>query len=127
MFISQSQLVEDFQELRRTLETMNMFSANLWFFLLHLAQILILEALAWVIVWYFGSDWLVTIFIPCLLTVTQVSRYHKPGLLLHGKPQNFFFPLSIGVRGCLALPGKLPSVSDTSKLANHSGPQFCFL
>ncbi|KAI4537236.1 hypothetical protein MG293_012099 [Ovis ammon polii] len=42
-----SRLVEDFQELRRTLETLNMFSANLGFFFLHLAQILILEALAW--------------------------------------------------------------------------------
>ncbi|KAI4537232.1 hypothetical protein MG293_012095 [Ovis ammon polii] len=42
-----TQLVEDFQELRRTLETLNMFNANLGFFFLHLAQILILEALAW--------------------------------------------------------------------------------
>ncbi|KAI4581173.1 hypothetical protein MJG53_010715 [Ovis ammon polii x Ovis aries] len=42
-----SRLVEDFQELRRTLETLNMFNANLGFFFLHLAQILILEALAW--------------------------------------------------------------------------------
>ncbi|KAF4008114.1 hypothetical protein G4228_019735 [Cervus hanglu yarkandensis] len=50
---------------------MNLFNANLGFFSLHLAQILILEALAWVIVWHFGSGWLVTIFISCLLTVAQ--------------------------------------------------------
>ncbi|XP_043772467.1 fatty acid desaturase 2-like protein FADS2B [Cervus elaphus] len=68
-----SQLVEDFQELRRTLETMNLFSANLGFFFLHLAQVLILEALAWVIVWHFGSGWLVTMFISCLLTVAQAQ------------------------------------------------------
>ncbi|XP_025121826.1 fatty acid desaturase 2-like protein FADS2B isoform X3 [Bubalus bubalis] len=68
-----SQLVEDFQELRRTLETMNMFSANLRFFFLHLAQVLILEALAWVIVWHFGSGWLITIFISFLLTVAQAQ------------------------------------------------------
>ncbi|XP_060997900.1 fatty acid desaturase 2-like protein FADS2B [Dama dama] len=68
-----SQLVDDFQELRRTLETMNLFNANLGFFVLHLAQVLILEALAWVIVWHFGSGWLVTIFISFLLTVAQVS------------------------------------------------------
>ncbi|XP_043772783.1 fatty acid desaturase 2-like protein FADS2B [Cervus elaphus] len=68
-----SQLVEDFQELRRILETMNMFKANLGFFFLHLAQILILEALAWVIVWHFGSGWLITIFISCLLTVAQAQ------------------------------------------------------
>ncbi|XP_061017865.1 fatty acid desaturase 2-like protein FADS2B [Dama dama] len=73
MFISQSQLVEDFQELRRTLETMNLFNANLGFFFLHLAQVLILEALAWVIVWHFGSGWLVTMLISFLLTVAQAQ------------------------------------------------------
>ena len=89
MLISQSRLVEDFQELRRTLETLNMFNANLGFFFLHLAQILILEALAWVIVWHFGSGWLITIFISFLLMVAQVSRYLKPRQWLYGKPQNF--------------------------------------
>ena len=89
MLISQSQLVEDFQELWRTLETMNMFNANLGFFFLHLVQILILEALAWVIVWHFGSGWLITIFISFLLMVAQVSRYLKPRQWLYGKPQNF--------------------------------------
>uniref|UniRef100_A0A452G958 Cytochrome b5 heme-binding domain-containing protein n=1 Tax=Capra hircus TaxID=9925 RepID=A0A452G958_CAPHI len=68
-----SRLVEDFQELRRTLETLNMFNANLGFFFLHLAQILILEALAWVIVWHFGSGWLITIFISFLLMVAQAQ------------------------------------------------------
>ncbi|XDB57523.1 hypothetical protein AB1E18_010962 [Capra hircus] len=68
-----SRLVEDFQELRRTLETLNMFNANLGFFFLHLAQILILEALAWVIVWHFGSGWLITMFISFLLTVAQAQ------------------------------------------------------
>ncbi|XP_057583555.1 fatty acid desaturase 2-like protein FADS2B isoform X2 [Hippopotamus amphibius kiboko] len=67
------QLVEDFQELRRTLEAMNMFDANLGFFFLHLAQILILEVLAWAMVWHFGSGWLITIFISCLLTVSQAQ------------------------------------------------------
>nr|XP_020767991.1 fatty acid desaturase 2-like protein FADS2P1 isoform X2 [Odocoileus virginianus texanus] len=68
-----SRLVEDFQKLRRTLEAMNLFNANLGFFFLHLAQVLILEALAWVIVWHFGSGWLVIIFISCLLTAAQAQ------------------------------------------------------
>uniref|UniRef100_A0A673TZM2 Cytochrome b5 heme-binding domain-containing protein n=2 Tax=Suricata suricatta TaxID=37032 RepID=A0A673TZM2_SURSU len=68
-----SQLVKDFQELRRTLEAMNMFSANPVFFLLHFAQVFILETLAWLMVWYFGSGWLVTIFISLLLTISQVQ------------------------------------------------------
>ncbi|KAM9767626.1 fatty acid desaturase 2-like protein FADS2B [Dama dama] len=68
-----SQLVEDFQELRRTLETMNMFNANLGFFSLHFAQVLILEALAWIIVWHFGNGWLITMLISLLLTVAQAQ------------------------------------------------------
>ncbi|XP_012884487.1 PREDICTED: fatty acid desaturase 2-like protein FADS2P1 [Dipodomys ordii] len=67
------QLVEDFQRLRRTLESMNMFNANLGFFFLHLAQILVLEVLAWLILCHFGSGWTVTILVSFLLTVSQVS------------------------------------------------------
>ncbi|KAB0370562.1 hypothetical protein FD755_016971 [Muntiacus reevesi] len=52
---------------------MNLFNANLGFFFLHLAQILILETLAWVIVWHFGNGWLITMFISLLLTVAQVQ------------------------------------------------------
>lgn len=68
-----AQLVEDFRELRKTLEAMNMFSANLRFFFLHLAQILILEISAWLILHHFGSGWLVTILISFLLTVSQAQ------------------------------------------------------
>ncbi|EHA97428.1 Fatty acid desaturase 2-like protein [Heterocephalus glaber] len=67
------QLVEDFQELRRTLEAMNMFDANLGFFFVHLAQIMVFEALAWLILCHFGSGWTVTIFISFLLTVSQAQ------------------------------------------------------
>ncbi|XP_054419791.1 fatty acid desaturase 2-like protein FADS2B [Pteronotus mesoamericanus] len=68
-----SQLVEDFQELRRTLEATNMFSANLGFFFLHLIQILTLEALAWLMLWYFGNGWPITICISFLLTISQAQ------------------------------------------------------
>ncbi|XP_023612353.1 fatty acid desaturase 2-like protein FADS2P1 isoform X3 [Myotis lucifugus] len=68
-----AQLVEDFQELRRTLEAMNMFSANLGFFSLHLIQILILEALAWLMLWHFGNGWPITICISFLLTISQAQ------------------------------------------------------
>ncbi|KAM6158224.1 fatty acid desaturase 2-like protein FADS2B [Rhynchocyon petersi] len=68
-----SQLVEDFQELRRLLEAKNMFKANLGFFFLHLAQILALEALAWLILWNFGSCWTVTLLISFLLTISQAQ------------------------------------------------------
>ncbi|XP_049747715.1 fatty acid desaturase 2-like protein FADS2B [Elephas maximus indicus] len=68
-----SQLVEDFREMRRLLEAKNMFKANLGFYFLHLAQILILEALAWLLVWNFGSCWTVTILISFLLTISQAQ------------------------------------------------------
>ncbi|XP_021566903.1 fatty acid desaturase 2-like protein FADS2P1 [Carlito syrichta] len=68
-----SQLVKDFQELRRTLEVMHMFNANLGFFFLHLTQILVLEVLAWLILCRFGSGWLVTIFISFILTISQAQ------------------------------------------------------
>ncbi|XP_014387927.1 PREDICTED: fatty acid desaturase 2-like protein FADS2P1 isoform X4 [Myotis brandtii] len=68
-----AQLVEDFQELRRTVEAMNMFSANLGFFSLHLIQILILEALAWLMLWHFGNGWPITICISFLLTISQAQ------------------------------------------------------
>ncbi|KAF3822071.1 hypothetical protein GH733_007445 [Mirounga leonina] len=64
-------MVEDFQELQRSLEAMNMFKANRVFLFLHLAQILILETLAWLMVWHFGNGWLVTILISFLLVISQ--------------------------------------------------------
>ncbi|KAK1335789.1 hypothetical protein QTO34_003584 [Cnephaeus nilssonii] len=68
-----AQLVKDFQELRKTLEAMNMFSASLGFFSLHLIQILILEALAWLMLWHFGNGWPITICISFLLTISQAQ------------------------------------------------------
>ncbi|XP_025783944.1 fatty acid desaturase 2-like protein FADS2P1 [Puma concolor] len=85
-----SQLVEDFRELRRTLEAMNMFKVNPVFFFLQFAQILILETLAWLIVWHFGSGWPVTIFISFLLTISQVQCF----FLQHDFGHTSIFPKS---------------------------------
>lgn len=86
---------------------MNMFNANLVFFSLHFIQILILEALAWLMLWYFGNGWPITICISFLLTISQVSRYPKLKQGLQGEAQNFFYSLLIGVSGSLTPPGKL--------------------
>lgn len=118
--ISQAQLVEDFQELRRTLEAMNMFSANLGFFSLHLIQILILEALAWLMLWHFGNGWPITIFISFLLTISQVSRYPKPRQWLWVKAQNIFFLSSSLFRLLSAAAGYfLASYSWVSDLTDY--------
>ncbi|CAO2596653.1 Fatty acid desaturase 2-like protein FADS2B [Lemmus lemmus] len=84
------QLVEDFRQLRKTLESMNMFSANLGFFFLHLAQILVLEVLAWLILHHFGSGWTVTILISFLLTVSQAQS----SFLQHDLGHNSMFKKS---------------------------------
>ncbi|KAM9658864.1 fatty acid desaturase 2-like protein FADS2B [Trichechus inunguis] len=69
----ESQMVEDFRELWSLLEAKNMFKANLGYYFLQLAQILILEALSWLTVWNFGSCWTVTILISFLLTISQAQ------------------------------------------------------
>nr|XP_005598226.3 fatty acid desaturase 2-like protein FADS2P1 [Equus caballus] len=66
-------LVEYFQELWRKLEAMNMFNVNLGFFSLYLAQMLILEATAWLILWHFGNGWPITILISFLLTISEAQ------------------------------------------------------
>ncbi|KAM5246886.1 fatty acid desaturase 2-like protein FADS2B [Ctenodactylus gundi] len=68
-----AQLTEDFRHLRRTLQATHMFEAKLAFFFLHLAQILALEALAWLVLRHFGSGWMVTFIVSFLLTVSQAQ------------------------------------------------------
>uniref|UniRef100_A0A8B9S6A4 Fatty acid desaturase domain-containing protein n=1 Tax=Apteryx owenii TaxID=8824 RepID=A0A8B9S6A4_APTOW len=49
-------LVEDFRELRATVEKMGLLKPNQLFFFLHLAHILLLDAAAWLILFYFGTS-----------------------------------------------------------------------
>ncbi|XP_023612352.1 fatty acid desaturase 2-like protein FADS2P1 isoform X2 [Myotis lucifugus] len=107
-----AQLVEDFQELRRTLEAMNMFSANLGFFSLHLIQILILEALAWLMLWHFGNGWPITICISFLLTISQglsVKWWNHRHFQHHTKPNIYPKDPDIDV-GPLFLVGDLQPI-----------------
>ncbi|XP_012602097.1 fatty acid desaturase 2-like protein FADS2B [Microcebus murinus] len=85
-----SELVKDFQELRKTVEDMKMFDVNRAWFFLHLAHILILEFLAWLTVYQFGSGWCVTIFIAFLLTISQAQCL----FLQHDAGHNFIFKKS---------------------------------
>ncbi|XP_014387925.1 PREDICTED: fatty acid desaturase 2-like protein FADS2P1 isoform X2 [Myotis brandtii] len=107
-----AQLVEDFQELRRTVEAMNMFSANLGFFSLHLIQILILEALAWLMLWHFGNGWPITICISFLLTISQglsVKWWNHRHFQHHTKPNIYPKDPDIDV-GPLFLVGDLQPI-----------------
>ncbi|NXK04039.1 FADS2 desaturase, partial [Herpetotheres cachinnans] len=68
-----SQLAEDFRTLRKTAEDMNLFRANPLFFSLYLGHIIAMEVLAWLMVLYFGTGWITTLILACILTTSQAQ------------------------------------------------------
>ncbi|NWY22427.1 FADS2 desaturase, partial [Aphelocoma coerulescens] len=68
-----SQLVEDFRTLRKTAEDMNLFQASPLFFSLYLGHIIAMEVLAWLMVSYFGTGWITTLILACILTTCQAQ------------------------------------------------------
>ncbi|NWV31558.1 FADS2 desaturase, partial [Grantiella picta] len=68
-----SQLVEDFRTLRKTAEDMNLFQASPLFFSLYLAHIIAMEVLAWLMVSYFGTGWITTLILACILATSQAQ------------------------------------------------------
>lgn len=50
----QKSLLEDFRELRCTIEKMGLLRPNYFFFFLIFLHLLVLEATAWLVLWYFG-------------------------------------------------------------------------
>ncbi|KAG8125551.1 putative Fatty acid desaturase 1 protein [Naja naja] len=67
------ELVEDFRELRATVEKMGLLNSNHLFFLLSLLHILLLDVSAWLNVWYFGTS-LVPFLITALLLGTVQAQ-----------------------------------------------------
>ncbi|XP_072277877.1 fatty acid desaturase 2-like [Pyxicephalus adspersus] len=65
--------VEDFKKLRKTAEDMGLFNASPVFFGLYLLHILVLEAIAWATLNYFGNGWIPTIMTILLLAVSQAQ------------------------------------------------------
>ncbi|NXC37657.1 FADS2 desaturase, partial [Penelope pileata] len=68
-----SRLVEDFRALRKTAEDMNLFRASPLFFSLYLAHIIAMEALAWLMVSYFGTGWITTFILAFILATSQAQ------------------------------------------------------
>uniref|UniRef100_A0A663FBK4 Cytochrome b5 heme-binding domain-containing protein n=1 Tax=Aquila chrysaetos chrysaetos TaxID=223781 RepID=A0A663FBK4_AQUCH len=66
-------LVEDFRELRATVEKMGLLKPNQLFFFLHLAHILLLDTAAWLILFYFGTSLMPFIVSLVVLTISQVQ------------------------------------------------------
>uniref|UniRef100_A0A8D0L8L4 Cytochrome b5 heme-binding domain-containing protein n=1 Tax=Sphenodon punctatus TaxID=8508 RepID=A0A8D0L8L4_SPHPU len=64
-------LVEDFRELRTTMERMGLLKPNRLFFFLIFLHILLLDAAAWLTVWYFGTSWVPFLVGVALFTTAQ--------------------------------------------------------
>uniref|UniRef100_A0A8C2F3J5 Fatty acid desaturase 2 n=1 Tax=Cyprinus carpio TaxID=7962 RepID=A0A8C2F3J5_CYPCA len=64
-------LVEDFRALRERLEAEGCFKTQPLFFLLHLGHILLLEVIALMLVWYFGTGWINTAIVAVLMATAQ--------------------------------------------------------
>uniref|UniRef100_A0A672NRR3 Fatty acid desaturase 2-like n=1 Tax=Sinocyclocheilus grahami TaxID=75366 RepID=A0A672NRR3_SINGR len=64
-------LVEDFRALRERLEAEGCFKTQPLFFILHLGHILLLEAIALMMVWYFGTGWINTAIVAVILATAQ--------------------------------------------------------
>ncbi|XP_044870315.1 acyl-CoA (8-3)-desaturase-like isoform X5 [Mauremys mutica] len=66
-------LVEDFRELRATIERMGLLNLNGLFFFLIFLQILLLEAASWITLWYFGTS-LLPFLISVVLLTTSLTQ-----------------------------------------------------
>ncbi|XP_042609343.1 acyl-CoA 6-desaturase [Cyprinus carpio] len=64
-------LVEDFRALRERLEAEGCFKTQPLFFILHLGHILLLEAIALMLLWYFGTGWINTAIVSVILATAQ--------------------------------------------------------
>ncbi|XP_006269927.2 acyl-CoA (8-3)-desaturase [Alligator mississippiensis] len=65
------QLVEDFRELRATVERMGLLKPNYFFFILIFLHILVLDAASWLTVWYFGASLVPFLVGVALFTMAQ--------------------------------------------------------
>ncbi|KAF7245541.1 Acyl-CoA (8-3)-desaturase [Varanus komodoensis] len=67
------QIIQDFRELRATVEQMGLLNPNHLFFFLYLLHILLLDVAAWLNLWYFGSSLLPFLFSGLLLGTVQAQ------------------------------------------------------
>lgn len=69
----QKSLLEDFRELRRTIEKMGLLRPNYFFFFLIFLHLLVLDAASWLMVWYFGISLVPFLAGMLLFTTAQVN------------------------------------------------------
>uniref|UniRef100_A0A665UBD7 acyl-CoA (8-3)-desaturase n=1 Tax=Echeneis naucrates TaxID=173247 RepID=A0A665UBD7_ECHNA len=66
-------LIQDFHALRAQAKSDGLFQARPLFFCLHLGHIVLLEALAWLMIWYWGTNWIVTLLCGVILATAQAG------------------------------------------------------
>lgn len=66
-----AEIIQDFDHLREQAEKRDLFRAQPLFFCLHLGHILLLEALAWLMLSYWGTGWTMTLLCSLLLATAQ--------------------------------------------------------
>nr|BBL33564.1 fatty acid delta6 desaturase [Gymnachirus melas] len=64
-------IIQDFHTLRTQAERKGLFRARPLFFCLHLGHIVLLEAVAWLMIWLWGTNWILTLLCVVMLTVSQ--------------------------------------------------------
>lgn len=68
----QSELKADFRNLRKHVEENGLLKVNPWFYILHLSHIILLEVLAYCVVWYLDGSLSSFLIASCLWTIAQV-------------------------------------------------------
>ncbi|XP_015248174.1 PREDICTED: fatty acid desaturase 2-like [Cyprinodon variegatus] len=66
-----AEIIQDFEKLREQAEKGGLFQAQPLFFCLHLGHIVLLEALTWFLLCYWGTGWIMTILASVFLATAQ--------------------------------------------------------
>ncbi|KAH9523260.1 Acyl-CoA [Bulinus truncatus] len=69
----QTSLKEDFRNLRRLVEDNGWLKPDPWFYALHFLHVVLLEAAAVSLLWYFGTDWTIVLLALCLMVISQAQ------------------------------------------------------
>ncbi|XP_044537946.1 fatty acid desaturase 3-like [Gracilinanus agilis] len=69
------QLIKDFRALRRAAKDMKLFEADPKFFSLVVGHILLMEGLAWLVVYFLGTGWVPTILAAVVLAISQAQSW----------------------------------------------------
>uniref|UniRef100_A0A7N8XYD0 acyl-CoA (8-3)-desaturase n=1 Tax=Mastacembelus armatus TaxID=205130 RepID=A0A7N8XYD0_9TELE len=64
-------IIRDFSNLREQVEKDGLFRTQPLFFCLHLGHIVLLDALAWLMVWFYGTSWTLTLLCATMLAIAQ--------------------------------------------------------